>query len=126
LTVPEGWRAWHDAECATLVGPGDIGALQISAAFKETDVLETDLLDLASEHLDAGAKPAAIHAGDFVGFELAFSDGDTYWRHWYLRNGSQMLFITYNCELGSRGIEDGSIRETVESLMVKGRDLQGG
>jgi hypothetical protein len=123
LAVPKGWRAWHDPECATLVGPGDIGALQISAAFNESDVLEADLRELASEHLDAGAKPAATHAGDFVGFEIAFSDGETFWRQWYLRNGRQMLFITYNCGLDSRGIEDGSIREAVASLVAKGSDV---
>jgi hypothetical protein len=42
LVVPEGWRAWQDEECATLVGPGGIGGLQISAYFKDSEVLDTD------------------------------------------------------------------------------------
>jgi len=123
LAVPEGWRAWHDPECATLVGPGDIGSLQISAAFKESEVLEADLRDFASKHLDAGARPSATHAGDFVGFEIAFSDGDKFWRQWYLRNGRQMLFVTYNCDLDSRGTEEEPIREALASLVAKGRDV---
>lgn len=123
LTVPEGWRAWHDPECATLIGPGDIGALQISAAFKESDVLEQDLRDFASEHLDAGARSRATQAGDFVGFEVAFSDGDRFWRRWYLRHRGQALFITYNCDLASRGAEDAPLREALASLSARGDDV---
>ncbi len=43
LRPPEGWRAWHDAECATLVANDEIGALQISAAFKDSEVGDDDL-----------------------------------------------------------------------------------
>ena len=34
LVVPDGWRAWHDEKCATLVGDDEIGAFQISAAVR--------------------------------------------------------------------------------------------
>ena len=123
LVVPEGWRAWHDSECATLVGPGSFGALQISAAFKGSEVLDADLRDFASEHLDAGAMPSAIQAGDFVGFEISLRDGDRFWRRWYLRHATQVLFVTYNCDLESRGTEDGAIREALSTLAAKERDL---
>ena len=89
LLVPEDWDAQHDEECATLIG--EIGALQVSAAFKETEVLDSDLRDFASDHIDAGAAPRPMQAGDFVGFEIAFGDDECFWRHWYLRNDKQRV-----------------------------------
>ena len=123
LVLPLGWRAWHDDECATIVGPGDVGALQISAAFKDSDVLEADLRDFASDHLDAGAQPSSVHIGDFVGLEITFSDGERFWRQWYLRNARQMLFITYNCALDSRGLEDDSIYDALSFLVSRGAEV---
>lgn len=123
LLVPSGWRAWHDEECATLVGPGDLGALQVSAAVKDSEVLEQDLREFASEHLAAGAHAAATEAGDYSGIEIAFSDGDTYWRQWFLRRGRQALFVTYNCALDSRGAEDDAVRQALASLRQAGQDV---
>ena len=114
--MPDGWRAWHDNECATLTGHQEIGALQISAAFKETEVLDDDLRDFASEHIGAGEKGRMIQAGDFVGLEIAFAEDTNFWRHWYLRNGKQMLFVTYNCSRESRGLEDGVVDAALASL----------
>ena len=120
LVVPAGWRAWHDEECATLAAVNEIGALQISASFKDGQVLDSDLADFASEHLQAGAIPREVRAGDFVGIEITLSDGTNFWRHWYLRNAEQMLYITYNCDHGSRGVEDAAVNEAVASLSASG------
>lgn len=120
LRPPKGWRARHDAGCATLVADDEIGALQISAAFKDTEVVDADLRDFAAEHLEAGAKPRPTEAGDFVGFEIRFRDDERFWRHWYLRNGRQMLFVTYNCGLDSRGEEDGPVGAALASLEARG------
>ena len=123
LQVPSGWRAWHDEECATLVGPSDLGALQVSAAFKDSEVLDQDLRDFASDHLAAGAHPEAAEAGDYVGFQIAFSDGERYWRQWFLRRGTQALFVTYNCAVDQRGAEDDALREALASLRQAGQDV---
>jgi len=122
LVVPDGWRAWHDDECATLMGPREVGALQISAAFKDSEVVD-DLREFAAAHLEAGAKPQPTEAGDFMGFEIAFSDEERFWRHWYLRNGRQLLFVTYNCGLESRGVEDGPVGAALASLAARGHDV---
>lgn len=119
LLVPDDWRAWHDEECATLVADDEIGALQISAAFKDSDVQASDLREFAAEHLEAGAKAKPTEAGDFVGFEIAFRDEDRFWRQWYLRNGRQMLFLTYNCDLESRSAEDAVLRDILASLVAR-------
>lgn len=122
LQVPSGWRAWHDEECTTLVGPGGLGALQVSVAVKDSEVLDEDLRDFASEHLAAGAHAEAAEAGDYAGFEVAFSDGERYWRQWFLRRGRQALFVTYNCEGGHRGADDDAVRQILASLRQVGHD----
>lgn len=123
LRPPEGWRAWHDEECATLVADDEIGALQISAAFKDSEVVDADLRDFAADHLDAGANPRPTEAGEFVGFEISFSDGERFWRQWYLRNGRQLLFVTYNCGLDCRGVEDGPLGAALASLQARGHNV---
>jgi hypothetical protein len=124
LLLPDGWRAWHDDECATLVADDGIGVLQISAAFKDCDVLDSDLRDFAAEHLGTGAiKPT--RAGDFVGFETAFRDGDRLCRLWYLRNRRQMLFVTYNSGMESRSVEDAALQDILASLAASGEDVGG-
>jgi hypothetical protein len=67
ILVPNGWTASHDTACATLVGSPAIGALQLSAAFKETPVLDEDLEDFAAEHLQAGATATRVVAGGLSG-----------------------------------------------------------
>lgn len=116
ILVPDGWQAWHADECATFVGDDEVGALQISAAFKESTVLDASLRELAADHLAAGAQARPAVAGDFTGFEIAFSDGEVFWRHWYLRHDRQMLFVTYNCELACRGQEDATVQAMLASL----------
>lgn len=116
IHIPEGWTASEDPECVTLTGSAPIGALQISASFKRTEVFDSDLREFASDHLDAGAVPAEVHAGDFVGLEFAFDTEDACWRQWYLRYSNMMLYVTYNCDLADRGAEDAAVNSAVGSL----------
>ena len=120
VQIPEGWTGQHDPECATIVGDRDVGALQISVAFKDTVVFDTDLREFAEEHLEAGAKTRSVQLGDFVGFAIAFSKEDSFWKHWYLRNGKQALLVTYICSLGDRGVEDAAVNMILSTLSVSG------
>lgn len=99
-----------------LVGPDEIGTLLISAACKDTEVVQEDLREFASDHFEAGAQPRAAKAGDYVGFEIAYSEGSMFCRQWCLRHGKQALLVTYDCELESRGAEDDSVRLILASL----------
>lgn len=116
ISVPNGWHARHDPECATLEADPPVGALQISAAFKGASVLDEDLRDFASDHLEAGAVTRPVVAGEFVGFEIAYSVGDTFWRQWYLRREGQALLVTYVYQESARGHEDSSVEQVLASL----------
>lgn len=113
---PDGWEVKRDDDCITLHRHDGHGALQISTAFKDASVTTEDLHDYASRHIEAGAKTRDLTCGDFVGFTLAFGENDIYWRHWYLRHGNQMLFITYNCSIDDRGKEDAAVAQILHSL----------
>ncbi len=115
-TLPYEWESQRDGDYICLYHPNGVGAVQISAAFKDSAVTKEDLRNFASEHLGAGAKIRELTCGDFCGFTLAFGNKDTYWRHWYLRCANQMLFITYNCYINDRGLEDEALSEVLNSL----------
>jgi len=120
IEPPAGWNAWHEDECATMTAEPAIGALQISSALKKSEVLHEDLVDFAAEHIPAGVKAADVSAGAFVGITFCFGDEDTFWQQSYLRNGRQMLFVTYNCPVESIGLEDELVGRAIDSLSTTG------
>lgn len=118
VQLPTGWEGWHDAECASMEPPTQLGALQVSAAFKDTPVTDEDLKDFASSEVKASLEPASF--GPFVGFHLAHEEDGASWHRWYLRHGSQALFVTYNCSSSDRGFEDASVLEVLRTLTTQG------
>ena len=120
VVLPEGWRGWHDPECATMAGGEEVGSLQISAYFKDADVLDEDLREFASGHFDAGGEPAAVRYGEFSGFVFWFGTEGKFCMESYLRKQRQMLFVTYTCSAENRGVEDGVVDEILQSLAGSG------
>ena len=120
LVVPSAWKAWHDDECATLVDSDESGALQIGAAFKDSDVTDQDLRDFAAEHLEAGAVPVDVQLGEFRGFEIGFATEERAWCQWYVRHEHQMLFITYNCNPSTESQHADVLDATLQSLRATG------
>ena len=123
VQIPDDWQGRHDPECATIRANHDIGALQISAAFKDSEVTDVDLRDFAAEHLEVGATPKAVQLGDFVGFVISFATRDALWRQWFVRNGRQALFVTYNCVPSQRGVEDAAVDEVLATLSASGENV---
>jgi len=117
-SLPTGWQAEPTDECDSIFNPEGVGVLQVSAYSKETTVSEQDLIDLASEHIESGAKTKSIVLGEFSGITLSFGTEGEYWRHWYLRAGLHALFVTYNCETEDRLIKEGLINTILNSLRV--------
>jgi hypothetical protein len=120
IQPPSGWSAWHDDECSAMEAEPAVGALQISAAFKDSDVTHEDLMDLAAEHIDAGARTIDVVAGEFEGITLCYAEDDSHWQHWYLRSGDQLLFVTYNCPAALRGVEDEVVGAALNTLSSTG------
>ncbi|MFC3552487.1 hypothetical protein ACFOLC_15895 [Lysobacter cavernae] len=119
-SLPDGWTHSADDECITFVGPEDIGALQISSYKKDQLVKDQDLADFAEDHLEAGARPTTVTFGKYTGFRIAFAVDDSFWQQWYLRQDSQMLFVSYNCPIADRTHENREILELLSSLAPQG------
>ncbi len=120
IDVPRGWRKKKDDECVRLVPPSEIGSLQLSGHQKDDgNVTDEDLLELATDHLDAGAPRRDVRLGDFMGFEIAYDAEGFACREWYLRHDRTLLFVTYTCALASSGRED----EAVELALISLRAL---
>jgi hypothetical protein len=113
--LPE-WVGEHEEDCSTIYHPNSVGALQISAYSKDSEVTEEDLKNFANEHIQAGANVSPANAGEFKGFTLAFGVENEFWQHWYVSSGNKALFITYNCEAHDKDHEISYIKEMVASL----------
>ena len=116
LALISPWLAGDDGDCVSIAHPDGLGALQISAARKNTMVTDDDLAEFAADHLDAGAKAIPITLGDFSGLAIPYGVDGTHWRQWFLRHGPVALLVTYNCAEADRGIEDADVDRMLASL----------
>lgn len=116
VVLPASWQGSHDRECASISATPEVGALQVSAAFKESEVTDEDLLEFAEEHTAAGRQPRPTRLGEFSGFEFAFEAESYWWRQWFLRSHEQMLYVTYICDSAARGAEDQAVDGILSTL----------
>ena len=116
LELPDGWTSEEAGDAVAVFRPDGVGALQISAHFRESLVSDEDLRELAEEHLRKGAAPKPVQLGAFVGFQIAFAAADTFWSQWLVRRGQQALFVTYNCPVAERGHEYDEAKMLLQTL----------
>ena len=119
LTLAPSWDAQSDTECETITNATGVGALQISAARKDTPVTDEDLAGFAQEHIDAGAKTKPVVLGSFSGMTLRYEVDGSHWRQWYLKHGAVALFVTYNCPAADKGKEDLAVDQMLSSLKAR-------
>ncbi|MFZ5620277.1 MAG: hypothetical protein ACOY5W_04570 [Pseudomonadota bacterium] len=120
INLPDEWEEEEDEdeEGISLFHPDGSGTLRISAIERDEEVDDEFLDYMAAEHLEAGAEPEEVEYGDFDGLELSYGDDDHYWREWYLRAGTVMLYVTYHCPLADEGLEDDTVDAVLETLSL--------
>ena len=104
----------HTEDCSTIYRPGGVGAFQISSCFNNGPVTESDLKDLAQEHIDSGAKPRKAEAGAFDGITIALSIDGEFCQFWYVARDNTVRIITYNRDEADIGPE----KEHAKSILV--------
>lgn len=122
LMYPETWQVDTDSDCATFTKRDDgLGALQISA-YKTPG--EESALDILLEHLDDGEIVATTIVDTSVdGQETAtcsYETNGSLWKVWCLTKDGHFLFVTYNRDAASKGIEDSDISSILASIRVGG------
>jgi len=121
VDVPPPWTA-HDVEhCIEITRPEGTGALHISAARKQSPVADPDLRAFAEEEVPSGTSLESASAGDFVGVRAEYVDwrDSRFWKKWWLRSGSLMLYVTYTCARGDEHIEEDDVERILSSLATR-------
>jgi hypothetical protein len=122
IELADGWTAEQEEECVTIIKSDTSGALQISAYQKQAGTISREeLLDATDCDAETQTHFQEKSCGDFSGFQLVYSEDDTFWRKWWLAKGRTLLFVTYNCELTKKDDEKAEINQMVGSLVVGGR-----
>jgi hypothetical protein len=111
LDVPEGWHHETDEHCTTFEHPQGVGAFQVTSYRKSQLVTDNDLREFAGD-----IPLAVVSFGRLTGFRTRFSADGRFWTQWWLRAGSQMIYVTYNCTLEDSGREDAEVGSMIESL----------
>jgi hypothetical protein len=113
------WNATESSECVSLRSQGDSGVLQISAIRKPAgQVTNDDVLEFASDSKQKGhvLKPIAnVHVS---GVTTEFLDQNRYWREWWLKDGTTLVYVTYNVSLASKDREMVPIEQMIGSIAI--------
>jgi hypothetical protein len=100
-----------------------VGAINLST-FVTTVSAPSSASSLLAEALhgrEPARKPTSAKAAD--GTDVAHSEyesGDFWWRVWMLARGRRVVYVTYNCRLGSKGQEDEAVDAILASIRLKG------
>ena len=116
VNLPPNWQGNHHEDCSTIFNPNGVGALQISSYSKGDSITESDLEDLAKDHLNTGAKVGKANAGEFDGFTFAYGTNGEFWQFWFVAKGKNALLITYNCNEDDLGPEREQAKMIVSGL----------
>src|ERR1051325_7728488 len=104
--LPDDWQSSEEPECVTLYRSQRRGSLQISAARKQEEtVTDRDLQNFAEELIDSNLALEKVSYSTFSGFSVSYSRDARFWKEWWLRSGTLMLYLTYVVALGDQDIE---------------------
>ena len=117
LDLPALWVCEFDDNIHTFFSPESYGVLQISEYSKDTEIITNeDLFDLIELEDEAIKHLKEITIDNFRGFQLRFSEDDTFWTNWWLIKKNILLFITYNCELIDKDKESDVIDNILKTI----------
>ena len=117
VELPSDWSAEEDDNCVTLSAERGVGAFQISAYRRDSEsVTDEDLNDFAEDELSVGIIPQDVSCGDFRGIAISYAADERFWRKLWLRSGSLLLYVTYNCGVKEQAVEIESVNRMLSSL----------
>jgi hypothetical protein len=120
IELPPGWNAENEEDCVNFSAEHGVGALQISAYRHDGEpITDDDLNDFAEDELIDGTTPEDVSYGDFGGIAISYVEADRFWRKLWLRSGSLLLYVTYNCVAEDQAAEVESVNRMLSSLKSK-------
>ena len=125
IEFPEEWSAEDEDGIVTLADPDDIGALDITAVIKEQGELsEEDVASLAQENFPSDDEISEVMIGEAVGRYVDYVDDEGAWREWVLAERNVMLYVTYNCDVEDKGIDDAVVDQILQTLVIESDEFQ--
>ena len=116
ISIAEGWQSEDEDNLVTIYDPSGYGALQISSYSKNTAVSEDDLKELASEHIESGAKYKTYEQNGGSVLTLAFGYEGIFWQYWYVSVGNLAILVTYNCKEADQPNEIDVVKSIVATI----------
>ena len=72
--------------------------------------------DFAEDELVGGVILQDVSFGDFRGITISYDEKENLWRKFWLRSGSLLLYVTYNCAAEDQAREVESVNQMLNSL----------
>ena len=119
VNIPDIWSAEFDQEAGVdvLYNEDGHGEIQLSSVIHDNELTPNDLIHIAEDDLQAGAKLQEIELGEFHGFWFDYEVDEEYWCEWYLCCKELMIFATYNCPLKHEAKELSEVDLMIRSLL---------
>jgi hypothetical protein len=120
IELLQGWCAEREDCCTSISSEKGAGVLQVSAYHHDGEpVSETDLAEFSEGDYPEGVSLIDHRFGAFTGLHVSFSENGMYWRKWWLRKDSLLLFVTYNCNVENQNAEYAAIDQMVAAIKPK-------
>jgi len=120
IELVRGWYAEREDSCTTIWSEDDVGALQVSAYHHDGELVsEKDLSEFSEGEYPESVSVLDLRLGSFTGLHVSFSENGTYWRKWWLRKDSLLLFVTYNCSVENQNCEYAAVDQMVAAIKPK-------
>ena len=124
IESPDGWvhsiengpvADWENV--ISLSHPDGSGILKLLSHNAPAAVSESVLRNMTNLELSI---PLAWQSwGNYSGYHYTYSEGGSYYRQWWLVHEKTILFVTYQCDLGSKDIETVAVDKIVRSIAVQ-------
>ncbi len=119
VRVPDEWEYQKDDNITSLFNAkGGVGALQFS--FHSISNIETDNLDeILKNFLEDKHGQVKITQTNNNPYFSIIDEDKIYWRYWLFKSITDVIFVSYNCELTDKGKEDGLVDSIIESINIQ-------
>ncbi len=118
LLPPEWWAAYED-DVVRIADNDEVGEIEITTLCKDSgEVSQQELLVMAEGESPEVKQWQKAQLGVFVGIVGEFGEDDAWIREWYIAAGPVLLYITYMCDLENKGMDDSSVDELLNTLVL--------
>jgi hypothetical protein len=124
LQYPDHWESEIDENTVTFFDTEDgVGAFLVTE-YEFEDGANLDLSKQLTElicdfhDMDADTIVAGIQKDELKAW-TSFETDDTYWQYWLYAKDQCVLFITYNCEIADKKIEEEQVKQIADSINFK-------